>query len=141
MLRAALALLSTVQVGARIKESLDRSLRQAAIAAVALVFLLGAAAFGLIAAYHFLIAFYQFSAGEAAAIMAASLLLVGLIVLALASRAGSRPKRQAPARVAPTAEGPGMLDEGIGRVVQQVGPVPLLAIAFLAGILATRRRR
>ena len=34
-----------------------------------------------------------------------------------------------------------MLDEGIGRVVQQVGPVPLLAIAFLAGILATRRRR
>lgn len=140
MLRAALALLSTVQVGARIKESLDRSLRQAAIAAVAVVFLLGATAFGLIAAYHFLISVYQFSAGEAAAIMAASLLLVGLIVLALASRVGATPKRQAPARATTTAEGPGMLDEGIGRVVQQIGPVPLLAIAFLAGILATRRR-
>ena len=140
MLRAALALLSTVQVGARIKESLDRSLRQAAITAVAVVFLLAATMFGLIAAYHFLISVYQFSAGEAAAIMAASLFLVGLIVLALASRAGAAPKRQAPDRVAATSEGPGMLDEGISKVVQQVGPVPLLAIAFLAGVLLSRRK-
>ena len=35
MLRAALALLSTLQIGARIKESFERSLRQAAVIAVA----------------------------------------------------------------------------------------------------------
>ena len=52
MLRTALALLSTLQIGARIKESLERSLRQAAIVAVAAVFLVAASIFGLIAAYQ-----------------------------------------------------------------------------------------
>ena len=50
MLRTALALLSTLQIGARIKDSLERSLRQAAIVAVAVVLLIAAAVFGLIAA-------------------------------------------------------------------------------------------
>ena len=43
MLRAAMALLSTLQIGARIKESLERSLRQAAVIAVAVVLLVAAA--------------------------------------------------------------------------------------------------
>ena len=47
MLRTALALLSTLQIGARIKESVERSLRQAAIVTVAAVFLLAASIFGL----------------------------------------------------------------------------------------------
>ena len=66
MLRAALALLSTLQIGARIKQSLERSLRQAAVIAVAVVFLVAAAVFGLIAAYHALVSIYQFDAAEAA---------------------------------------------------------------------------
>jgi hypothetical protein len=70
MLRAALALLSTLQIGARIKESLERSLRQALVVAVAAVLLVAAAVFGLLAAYHALVSLYQFSALEAAAIMA-----------------------------------------------------------------------
>ena len=37
MLRAAMALFSTLQIGARIKESFERSLRQAAVIAVAVV--------------------------------------------------------------------------------------------------------
>lgn len=37
MLRTALALLSTLQIGARIKDSLERSLRQATVIAVAVV--------------------------------------------------------------------------------------------------------
>ena len=69
MLRAALALLSTLQIGARIKESLERSLRQAIVIAVAAVLLVAAAVFGLLAAYHALVSLYQFSALEAAAIM------------------------------------------------------------------------
>jgi hypothetical protein len=96
MLRAAMALLSTLQIGARIKESFERSLRQAAVIAVAVVLLIAAAVFGLIAAYYALVSLYQFDAAEAAAIMAGVLLLVGLIVLAIASSMG-RPPKQAPA--------------------------------------------
>jgi hypothetical protein len=90
MLRAAMALLSTLQIGARIKESFERSLRQAAVIAVAVVFLVAAAVFGLIAAYHALVSIYQFDAAEAAAIMAGVLLLVGLIVIAIALSMGRR---------------------------------------------------
>ena len=97
MLRAAMALLSTLQIGARIKESFERSLRQAAVIAVAAVLLVAAAVFGLIAAYHALVSIYQFDAAEAAAIMAGVLLLVGLIVIAIALSMGRELKRPAQA--------------------------------------------
>jgi hypothetical protein len=58
MLRTALALLSTLQIGARIKDSFERSLRQALVIAVAAVLLIAAAVFGLLAAYHALISLY-----------------------------------------------------------------------------------
>jgi hypothetical protein len=139
MLRTALALLSTVQFGARIKETVDRSLRQAAIASIAVVLLLAASVFGLIAAYHALISLYQFTPGEAAAIMAAALLFVGLVVLLVASRVGAARKRQAPSRAASAGDGAGVVDQGVDKVVQQIGPVPLIAMAFIAGVLAARR--
>jgi len=140
MLRAAMALFSTLQIGARIKESLERSLRQAAVIAVAVVFLVAAAVFGLIAAYHALVSIYQFDAAEAAAIMAGVLLVIGLIVIAIAFSMG-RPPKQAPA-LAPLAsvgDPTAMLDQGVGKAMQQVGPVPLLAVAFIAGVLFGRR--
>ena len=140
MLRAALALLSTLQIGARIKESLERSLRQAAVIAVAVVFLVAAAVFGLIAAYHALVSIYQFDAAEAAAIMAGVLLLVGLIVIAIALSMGRELKRPGQALPFVSASDPtAMLDQGVGKAMQQVGPVPLLAIAFIAGVLFGRR--
>ena len=37
-------------------------------------------------------------------------------------------------------EGVGMLDQGVGKAMQSVGPVTLLAIAFIAGLLASRRK-
>ena len=140
MLRAAMALFSTLQIGARIKESLERSLRQAAVIAVAVVFLAAAAVFSLIAAYHALVSIYQFDAAEAAAIMAGVLLVIGLVVIAIAFSMG-RPPKQAPA-LAPLAsvgDPTAMLDQGVGKAMQQVGPVPLLAIAFIAGVLFGRR--
>ena len=70
MLRAALALLSTLQIGARISNLFQRSLRQAVVIAVAAALLIAAAVFGLLAAYHMLVSIYQFSPVEAAAIMA-----------------------------------------------------------------------
>jgi hypothetical protein len=140
MLRAAMALLSTLQIGTRIKQSLERSLRQTAVIAVAVVLLVAAAVFGLIAAYHALLSIYQFDAAEAAAIMAGVLLLVGLIVIAIALSMGHGPKR--PAHASPFVSAPdptAMLDQGVGKAMQQVGPVPLLAIAFIAGLLFGRR--
>ena len=140
MLRTALALLSTLQIGARIKDSLERSLRQAAIVAVAVVLLIAAAVFGLIAAYQALVSIYQFDAVEAAAIMAGVLLVIGLIVLAIVPSMRRAPKEApAPSRLASTADPAAMIDQGVGKAMQQVGPVPLLVAAFLAGIFAGRR--
>jgi hypothetical protein len=138
MIRAALALLSTLQAGARIRDSLERSLRQAVVIAIAALLLVAATVFGLVAAYHALVSVYHFDPAEAAAIMAASLLLVGLIVLAIVPLVG-QPKRAAPAPFVSTGDAAGMLDQGVGKAMQQIGPLPLLTIAFIAGILAGRR--
>lgn len=139
MLRAALALLSTLQIGARVRESLERCLRQAVVIAVAVVLLIAAAAFGLLAAYQALVSHYLFSPTQAAAIMAGSLLLVGLIVLAIVPLIGKQPKRAKPGPLAATGEGVSLVNQGLGKAVQQIGPLPLLAIAFLAGLFAGRR--
>jgi hypothetical protein len=139
MLRTALALLSTLQIGARIKESVERSLRQAAVVAVAAVLLFAAVVFGLIAAYQALVSIYQYDAVEAAAIMAGVLLVIGVIVLAIVPSMGRPPKEApAPSRLASTADS-AMINQGVGKAMQQVGPVPLLVAAFLAGIFAGRR--
>ena len=34
----------------------------------------------------------------------------------------------------------GRFDQGVGKARRQVGPVPLVAIAFLAGLLVSRRK-
>ena len=39
----------------------------------------------------------------------------------------------------PTADPAAMVDQGVGKAMQQVGPVPLLLAAFLAGLFAGRR--
>jgi hypothetical protein len=140
MLRSALALLSSLQIGLRFKESVERSLRQAVVMAIAVVVLIGAAAFGLLAAYQALMAVYGFTPAAAAGIIAAALALVGVLILATLLLA-RRPKRQQPpSMLAATGEGVGLLDQGVSKAMQQVGPVTLLAIAFVAGILASRRR-
>jgi uncharacterized membrane protein (DUF485 family) len=140
MLRSALALLSFLQIGLRFKESVERSLRQAVVIAIAVVVLIVAAAFGLLAAYQALMGVYGFTPSAAAGIIAAALALVGVLILATLLLLARRPKQQAPSMLAATGEGVGLLDQGVGKAMQQVGPVTLLAIAFVAGILASRRR-
>ena len=49
MLRSALALLSSLQIGVRMKQSLERHLRQAVVIAFAAGLLIAAAVFGLLA--------------------------------------------------------------------------------------------
>jgi hypothetical protein len=141
MLRSALALLSSLQVGLRLKESVERSLRQAIVIAVAIVVLLFAAAFGLVALYNVLVSNHGFTPAEAAGIIAAALALLGALILAtLPLFARRRRVRQAPGLAAAAGEGVGMLDQGVGQAMQRVGPVTLLAVAFIAGVLASRRR-
>jgi hypothetical protein len=105
------------------------------------VLLVAASVFGLIAAYQALVSVYQFDPLEAAAIMAGVLLLIGLVVLAFVPTIGREPKRASPSPspLISTGDATAMIDQGVNKAMQQVGPVPLLAIAFLAGILAGRR--
>jgi hypothetical protein len=138
MLRAALALLSSLQIGIRIKQSFERLFRQAGIIAVAALLLTAAAVFGLIAAYDALVSIYQFSVVEAAAIMAAGLLLADLLVIAIMPLIGARPKRTRWDLIAES-EVRNLIDRRIGTAMQQVGPLPLIVIAFMAGLLASRR--
>jgi hypothetical protein len=140
MLRSALALLSSLQIGLRIKESIERSLRQAIVVVVAAAVLIAAAVFGLIAAYQALILSYGFTPIEASGILAAALLLLGLLILATLPLFGRRREVQAPSPMAAASEGVGLIDQSVGKAMQQVGPVTLLAVAFLAGVLLSRRK-
>jgi hypothetical protein len=140
MLRSALALLSPLQIGLRIRESIERALRQAILVAVAVVLLIAAAFFGLLAAYQTLVLSHGFTPPGAAGFIAAALAALGLIVLAVFLLLGRRRKPAAPSPIATAGEGMGLIDQSVGRAMQQVGPVGLLAIAFVAGLLASRRK-
>jgi len=140
MLRSVLALLSSLQIGLRIKKTIERSLRQAIVIAVAVVVLIAAAAFGLVATYQALVLAYNFTPPEAAGIVAAALVLFGFLILATLPLFGRKPKAQAPGPMAAANEGLGLLDQGVGKAMQQVGPVTLLAVAFVAGVLLSRRK-
>ncbi len=140
MLRSALALISSLQVGLRIRETVERSLRLAMLVAVAALFLIAAACFGLFAAYQALILTYGFTPPGAACLIAAALAVLGLLVLAAVYSTARRPRPPAPSPLASAGESVGLLDQSVGKAMQQVGPVGLLAIAFIAGLLASRRK-
>jgi hypothetical protein len=71
--------------------------------------------------------------------VAAALTLLGLLVLATLLLFARKPKRQEPSMMASAGEGMGVVGQGVGNAMQQVGPMKLLAIAFIAGVLASRR--
>jgi len=56
--------------------------------------------------------------------MAACLLLVGLMVLVIVPLIGRQAKRASPAPLVATGEGTGLVDQGLGKVIQQIGPCP-----------------
>ena len=60
-------------------------------------------------------------------------------MLAIVPLIGKQPKRAKPGPLAATGDGVNLVDQGLGKAVQQIGPLPLLAIAFLAGLFAGRR--
>ncbi len=139
MLRLVLTAISSMQIGTRIKDAIERSVKKAVVIAIAAVILLYAIAFGLVAGYQALVA-NGFTAVEGASIVAGALVVLALIVLAFIPLV-TRQKKSEPQRLmeAP-AEGMAMIDQSVGKAMQQVGPLTLLVIAFAAGLLASRRR-
>jgi hypothetical protein len=131
MLRSALKLLSMLQVGGRVRQFFDRLLRQALLVAVAVAFIVAAAAFAVLAAYRELLTIYPPT--ETALLMALALLLLGL--LALGALQLIAPKRETTRDVISPAEG----RNPIGATMSQIGPFPLVLIAFAGGVLAGRR--
>jgi uncharacterized membrane protein YoaK (UPF0700 family) len=135
MLRSALVLLSMLQVGGRVRQSFDRVFRQAFITAVAVVFFTAAAVFGLVAAYRELLTIY--SSPEAALLMALALLLLALLALGFVQlMAPKRPKVQT--LVSATGD-PNQIQAAMSETVRQIGPLPLVLIAFAGGVLAGPR--
>ena len=107
---------------------------------IALVILVIAALFGLFAVYQLLLERYGFSPAEVAGIAAAALFLLSMLVLATLPLFAPRPKREAPSIAVAAGEGMNVLDQGVGRAMQRVGPITMLAMAFVAGIMASRHR-
>jgi hypothetical protein len=71
------------------------------------------------------------------------LLLLSILVSAMVPLMNSPPRRSAVVaqrrEVEYVTQGLGYVDQSVGAVMQQMGPLPLLGIAFVAGLLASRR--
>lgn len=140
MLNLALSLLSSLQVGTRLKQTVERSLRQAAIIGIAVAVLMAAVVFGLVAAYHALISVYGFTPAGAAGLLAFILALLGVMIIVVMRISERQPMTRTQATLEAPAEGLAMIDQSLGKAMQQVSPLTLVAIAFAAGLFASRRR-
>ena len=136
MLRLALSLLGSLQTGARIKQSVEQSVRRAVIVVAAIVILLFAVGFGLAAGYQALLV-YDFSPLGAAGLIAGVLAAIGVVLLLIGLH---KPQPKQPSLVNAPAEGLAMVDQSVSKAMNQVGPLTLLVAAFAAGLLAARRR-
>lgn len=139
MLRLVLTAISSLQLGTRIKDAVERSVKKAVMIAIAAVIALYAIAFGLVAGYQALIV-YGFTAVVAAGIVAGGLVALALIVLAFIPLVTREKKTDQQRLMDAPAEGMAMLDQSVGKAMKQVGPLTLLVAAFAAGLIASRRR-
>lgn len=117
-------------------------LRRKAVAGLAAILLLAAAfVFGMVALYA-LLRQEGFGAPEAAGLMAAALVVLAALVLMISAyRNRSAVRRYARASSGLDRDGPiGLVDQQASRLMQQVGPLTLLAAAFVIGLVAGRRR-
>ena len=139
MLRFLLPLLSSLQIGARIKQSIQVYVREAIVIAIAAVILVFALLFGLLALYHALTSVWDFTPLESAGIVGAGLTVIALLVLATIPLVTRVPKQRSSSVMNAPAEGLGMLEQGVGKAMSQTSPLTLLAVAFVAGLFAGRR--
>jgi hypothetical protein len=135
MLRWALALLSMLGLGGHVRQSFDRLLKQALIVVVAVAFIVAAAAFGILAAYRELVTIYPLP--QAALLMALALLLLAFLALAVLLLIA--PKRKTTRNLVSPGRSLNPIGGGMRNAVTQIGPFPLVLIAFATGVLAGRR--
>jgi hypothetical protein len=62
-----------------------------------------------------------------------------VLILAALPLFARRRKPVAPSLAEAAGEGASMVDQSVGKAMQQVGPVTLLVLAFIAGGLLSRR--
>jgi len=139
MLRLALSLISSLQIGARIQSAIQQSVKKAVLYAIAGVIVLFAIGFGLVAGYQALI-LYGFTTVASAGIVAGALAVLAVIVVLLTPLLTEPKKAKAQSFVNAPAEGIAMVDQSVGKAMQQVGPLTLLVAAFAVGLLVSRRR-
>jgi hypothetical protein len=136
MWRLALSLVSSLQAGARIKQSVEQTMRRAVIVVAAIVVLLFAGGFSLATGYQALL-MYGFNPLGAAGLIAGILAAIGVVLLLIGLQ---KPQPKRPTIVNAPAEGLAMVDQSVSKAMTQVGPLTLLVAAFAAGFLASRRR-
>lgn len=141
MLRSVLALMSSLRLGVGLKDAVQRRIRSAIIVAVACLFVFIAALWGLLTA-QFAMLEAGFSGVVASAIIALGLFLAGMATFALLPLANRRHRSKF--RRAVEDEGAAgavnVVDHQVGRMIQQVGPLGVLATAFAIGLVVSRRR-
>lgn len=125
------------QAKLRVERTVNSVVRRVILTAAAATVLLFAAGFGLVAAYYALIDPLGFRPIEAAGIVGGSLLALGLVLLAALPLAART--RQADTAIGAPTEALALVDRGMSNAMRQVGPLPLVVVAFAAGFLATKR--
>jgi hypothetical protein len=122
-------------LGGHVRQSFDRLLKQALIVVVAVAFIVAAAAFGILAAYRELVTIYPLP--QAALLMALALLLLAFLALAVLLLIA--PKRKTTRNLVSPGRSLNPIGGGMRNAVTQIGPFPLVLIAFATGVLAGRR--
>ena len=125
-------------IKSRIKSAVATLLRKAILIATAIVVLLFAVAFGLVAAYQALIDVGGFTPIEAAGIVGGFLVGLGFLVLAVLPLV-AKTNRAEPELISAPGKGLAIVDKGLAKATGQIGALPVLAIAFAVGLLAGRR--
>jgi len=126
------------QAKQRIDRTISTIVHKAIAIAAAVVLLLFAVAFGLVAAYHALTGLLDLSPMEAAGIVGGGLLALGLLVLLLLPLVSRTSQKDRTIVTAPS-EALSLVDKGVTGATRQLGAFPIVAIAFATGFLASRR--
>lgn len=140
MLRILLGLLSSLQIGARAKDVLLGLKRQSIVVAIAALLLIMAIAWALVTAF-FALELAGLSALAASGLIAGMLLLIAILTFASLPLFGPKKAKPKPqAMLDAGTDALAMADKSVEKAMRQIGPLAILAVAFAAGLLASRRR-
>lgn len=138
MLRALISSLSSLRTVDRIVQTAKRLMRQSAVIAVASALFLMAVAFLLVLAYQALMAVYDLTPMASAGILSGALILSAMLALAVLPLMEPKQDHRPMLSLAQN-DAADAINGALRSSMRQVGPITLLAAAFAAGLLASRR--